>query len=162
MTTKTEVQTLEAAQVERDRLAAEARRQDEIVAALAADRFEVLSAKRQAWARDVLAASTVEATTLATAETAARRAFETAAVDGDARAAFLSWCDARNARNAHRDRMTQALAFLGEPQDDAGYPIKDIPAYSVETDRALASEASSRWLDRQSQLQLELNSLDQL
>ena len=160
MTTKTEVQTLETASAERDRLAAAARAAGEIADKLAAERFEVLTAKRQSWARSVMADQAAIAATLATAERAAARAFQVAAVDGDARLAFLSWCDSRNEVNVHRDRVGAARAALGEAEADAAYVFRDVPSYSVELDRALASEASSRWSDRQSEFQAELNALD--
>lgn len=152
--------TLESAQRERDRLAAETRAQDEIVDKLAAERWEALTAKRQAWARSADQAAT--AATLAKAETVARRAFQAAAVTGDARSAYLAWTDARNAVNQQRDRIVQARSYLGEAQDEMGYPIRDVPSYSAELDRALTAEASSRWSDRQDEFQAELNDLDQL
>ncbi len=160
MTTKAP-QTLETAEAERDRLASEARAAGEIADKLAGERLTLLKARREAWARDVLDGQATVTAGLAAAEKAAGREFRTAAVTGDARTAFLEWIDARARVNLHRDRVTVARAAIGEPQDGSGYAIRDTPAYSAEVDRALAAEASSRFADAQSDLQAELNALDQ-
>ncbi len=159
MTTKT--QTLESVTAERDRLASEARAAGEIADKLAAERLALLTDRRQAWARDAMADQTTVAAALAEAEAIAHRAFRDAAVNGDGRSAFLEWLASRAAVNAHRDRVTAARAALGEPQDGSGYVFRDTPSYSAEVDRALASEASSRFADAQSGLQAELNGLEQ-
>ena len=162
MTPKAPPQTLESAQAERQALAAAARAQDEIIDRLSADRLALLTDRRQAWARSVMADQAAIAATLATAERTAARAFQVAAVDGDARASYLIWIDTRNEANLHRDRVVQARAALGEAQDEMGYVHRDVPTFSAEVDRALASEASSRFADRQAQLQLEINALDEI
>ncbi len=159
MTTKT--QTLESVTAERDRLASEARAAGEIADRLAAERLALLTDRRQAWARDVMADQTTVAAALAEAEAIAHRAFRDAAVTGDGRSAFLTWCDARSRVNLHADRVVQARAALGQPQDGRGYEFRDQPSFSAETDRALNAEASNRHVDAQAEFQRELNALDQ-
>jgi len=156
------VQTLETATAERDRLAAEARAAGEIADKLAAERWEALNAKRQDWARTVLADHVAVGIVLAKAERDARAEFGRAAVDGDARRAYLIWIDARNAVNVHRDRVGAARAAIGEVEADAAYVFKDVPDFSTELSRALVVEASNRFSDRRDELQVELNALDQL
>lgn len=151
--------TLESAEAERDRLAAAARAAGEIADALAAERLAAITERRQTWAAGVLSDSAVVAATLGEAEKAAGRAFREAAIAGDPRGAYFAWTDARNAVNVHHDRIVRAKGFLGEAQDGE-YPIKDVPVYGAELDRALSSEASNRWADRQAAFQRELNSLD--
>lgn len=158
---KPQTMTFAEATSERDRLAAEARAAGEVADRLAAERWALLDERRREWATTVLADHAETAGGLRTAETAAARAFREAALDGDGRGAFLDWIDRRNDVNLHRDRVVAARAALGEDQlDDGGYQFRDQPAYSVELDRALAAEASSRFGDRQTCLQREINDVD--
>lgn len=155
------VQTLETATAERDRLAAEARAAGEIADKLAAERFEVLADRRRTWAAAVLADQAEVGAALAKAERDARAAFGEAAITGGPRESYLTWMDARNAVNVHRDRVGAARAAIGEVEADAAYVFRDVPSYSTELDRALSAEASSRWSDAQAAFQVEMNRLDE-
>lgn len=161
MTPKTPL-TLETAETERDRLAAAARAAGDLADALASERRAVLDTKRRAWSATVLKDHSTIAAGLAKAERDARAAFGRAAVHGDPRESFLSWCDRRVEANLFRDRVGAARAAIGEPEADGSYVFRDVPSYSAELDRALSAEASSRWLDAQAALQADLNQLDQL
>lgn len=153
--------TLAEATSERDRLAAEARAAGEVADRLAEERRTVLDARRRAWATTVLADHAERSAVLRTAEQAAARVFREAAVAGDPRPAYLAWMTARAALNVQHDRVVQARAALGEDQTETTYPSTDWPTYSLELDRALSSEASSRFADLMDALQHELNALDE-
>lgn len=162
MTTPQRPETIEAAEAERDRLAAASRAAADRADALAAAAWERREARRRAWAEKVVADHPAEEARRAAAETSAAAAFRLAAVEGDARPAYFAWMAARSAANVQRDRIATARGVLGAPQSDSGYRFRDQPRYSAELDRALGSEASARSGALAEALQREINALDEL
>jgi len=156
-------QTLAEAQAERDRLAAEARAAGDRVDALAAIALTQRTAKHAEWSRAVLDDRIATDDRLRGAEKEAAREFSRAASGGaDPRAPWLAWEAAADALNAQHTRLVQARANQGQEQSETFSPSRDRPTFSAALDLVMAEAAADRLAAGQTELQLELNALDEI